>query len=208
MYKRLTRVQSSPDQVGQMISALSESVMPAAKQAMGYSGAALYLSRDTGQAAAATFWESAQALAASEPMGIGTRTEVAASTGAKIVDVQRFQIVLVDLAHSPRMTAYTRVDNGFTPLERLDDFANFIRDDVAPALRRRHGYRWMTTGVDRTSGLVAVTSYWDTAGDRESGGSSFLPVLQRAAEFDLNPIRIDLYEQVVLELLQPTRTES
>jgi len=56
--------------------------------------------------------------------------------------------------------------------------------------------------------MVAVTSNWQTAEDREAGGPSFAPLLQRAAEFGLNPIRIDLYEQVVLELLQPALTES
>jgi len=61
----------------------------------------------------------------------------------------------------------------------------------------------MTTSVDRTSGVVAVTSNWETAEDRETGDSSFASVLQRAAEFGLNPIRIDLYEQALLELLQP-----
>jgi len=201
MYMRLTRVQSSPDQMEQVITNFTGRVMPAVKQAMGYAGAALYLNRETGQAAGATFWESAQALAASELMGIATRTQAADSTGVKILNVERFQIVLLDRAKPPKTPAYTRVDNGFTPPERLDDFANFIRDDVTPALRQRNGYRWMTTNVDRTSGVLAVTSNWDTAQDREQGDSSFAPVLLRAAEFGLNPIRIDFYEQAALELL-------
>jgi hypothetical protein len=61
----------------------------------------------------------------------------------------------------------------------------------------------MTTSVDRTSGVVAVTSNWETAENRERAASSFAPVLQRAGEFGLNPIRIDLYEQAVVQLLQP-----
>ncbi len=203
MYMRLTRVQSSPDQIEQTITNFRGKVMPAAKQALGYAGAALYLNRETGQAAGVTFWESAQALAASELMGIATRTQAAESTAFKIVDVARFQIVLLDRAQPPRTPAYTRVDNGYTPPDRLDEFANFIRDDVTPGLRQRNGYCWMTTGVDRTSGVVAVTSNWETPEDREAADSSFASVLRRAAEFGLNPIRIDLYEQAVLELLLP-----
>lgn len=208
MYMRLTRVQSSPDQIEQMITNFEGRVMPAAKQGMGYAGAALYVNRETGQAADVTFWESAQALAASEVLGIATRTQAAESTGFKIVNVERFQIVLLDRAQPPKTPAHTRVDNGFTPPERLDEFANFIRDDVTPALRQRNGYLWMTTSVDRTSGVVAVTSNWETAEDRKAGDSSFASVLQRAAEFGLNPIRIDFYEQAVLELIQPALTES
>jgi heme-degrading monooxygenase HmoA len=200
---RLTRVQSSPDQIDQTITDFTGEVIPVAQRAPGYAGAAIYVNRQTGQAAGVTFWESARALAASELMGIDTRTQAAESTGLNIVDVARFQIVLIDRAQPLRTPAYTRVDNGFMPPERLDDFASFIRDDVTPALRQRKGYWWMTTSVDRTSGAVAVTSNWETAEDRELADPSFASVLQRADEFGLRPIRIDLYEQAVLELLQP-----
>jgi heme-degrading monooxygenase HmoA len=200
---RLTRVQSSPDQIDQTITDFTGEVIPVAQRAPGYAGAAIYVNRQTGQAAGVTFWESARALAASELMGIDTRTQAAESTGLNIVDVARFQIVHIDRAQPLRTPAYTRVDNGFMPPERLDDFASFIRDDVTPALRQRKGYYWMTTSVDRTSGVVAVTSNWETAEDRELADPSFASVLQRADEFGLRPIRIDLYEQAVLELLQP-----
>jgi hypothetical protein len=200
---RLTRVQSSPDEIDQTITDFTGEVIPVAQRAVGYAGAAIYVNRETGQAAGVTFWESAQALAASEMIGIDARTQAGEFTGVNIVDVQRFQIVLFDRAQAPRMPAYTRVDNGFMPPDRLDAFANFIRDDVTPAVRQRHGYCWMTTSVDRTSGVVAVTSNWETAENREMAASSFAPVLQRAGEFGLNPIRIDLYEQAVVQLLQP-----
>jgi len=206
MYMRVTRVQSSPDQVEQTIADFTGELMPVAQHTMGYAGAALYVSRETGQAAGVTFWQSAQALAASEMMALDTRTQAAESTGIKFVDVARFEIVLVDRAQPSRTPAYTRVDNGFMPPERLDDFARFIRDDVTPPLRQRKGYCWMTTSVDRTSGIVAVFSNWETVEAREAGDSSFASVLQRAGDFGLNPIRIDFYEQVVLELLQPALT--
>ena len=200
---RLTRIQSSPDQIDQTITDFTGEVIPVAQRTTGYAGAAIYVNRQTGQASGVTFWESAQALAASEQMGITTRRQAAESAGTKIVDVERFQIVLIDRAQALTTPAYTRVDNGFMPPERLDDFASFIRDDVTPALRQRKGYCWMTTSVDRTSGVVAVTSNWETAEDRELADPSFASVLQRAAEFGLKPIRIDFYEQAVLELLQP-----
>jgi heme-degrading monooxygenase HmoA len=200
---RLTRVQSSPDQIDQTITDFTGEVIPVAQRAPGYAGAAIYVSRETGQAAGVTFWESAQALAASEPRGIDTRTQAVAATGLNIVDVARFQIVHIDPAQPPRRPAFTRVDNGFTAPERLDEFANFINDDVTPGLRRRKGYLWMTTSVDRTSGMVAVTSNWETAEDREAAAPSFASVIQRADEFGLRPIRIDSFEQALLELLQP-----
>jgi heme-degrading monooxygenase HmoA len=203
VYMRLTRVRSSPDEIEQTITDFTGELMPVARRAMGYAGAAIYVNRETGQAAGVTFWESAQALVASELMSISTRTQATESTGIEIVDVVRFQILLTDRAQRPRTPAFTRIDNGFMPPERLEDFADFIRDDVTPGLRRRKGYIWMTTAVDRTTGVVAVISNWETKEDREAGDSSFATVLRRAAEFGLKPIRIDFYELAVLELLQP-----
>jgi hypothetical protein len=208
VYMRLTRVQSSPDQIDQTIADFMGEVIPVAQRAAGYAGAATYVNRETGQAAGVTFWESAHALAASEAMGTSIRTQAAGSTGSTIVDVVRFQIVQLDQARPLQTPAYTRIDNGFAPPDRLDAFANFIRDDVTPAARQRTGYCWMMTSVDRTSGMVAVTSNWESAEDREMAASSFAPVLQRAAEFGLNPIRIDLYEQAVLQLLRPALMEA
>ncbi len=138
MYMRLSRVESSRDQIEQTIANFKAKGLVAPTRATGYADAALYLNRETGQAAGATFWKSAQALAASELLGIVTRTQAAESIGFKILNVERFQVVL-DRAQPPRAPAYTRVDNGFAPHERLDEFANFIRDDLTPSLRQRKG---------------------------------------------------------------------
>jgi len=54
MHMRPTRVQSSPDQIEQTITNFKGTVMPPAKQAMGYAGAALCLNRKSGEAAEAS----------------------------------------------------------------------------------------------------------------------------------------------------------
>jgi hypothetical protein len=201
MFMRVTHVLASPEQLERTITEFEERVMPVVRQAEDYAGSALFVNRATGEASGVTFWQSAQALAASGPVGSATRTQAAAATGFAVVDVERFQVVFIDRAGPARTPSYTRVDNGHTAPERLDDFANFVRDNVVPALRRLDGYRSTTIGVDRTSGAVMVRSDWETAEDREASNPSFVPVLQRAAEFTLNPIRVDLFEQVVAELL-------
>jgi heme-degrading monooxygenase HmoA len=170
--------------------------VPAASRAIGYSGAALYADRDAGRIAAVTFWQNAQALAASELAELTARVEAADSRGLRVIDVTRFELATLDQAQPPQATGYVRIDNGSTPTTRLDAFAEFVVDQIVPALRKRHGYRSLAVGVDRTSGLVAVTSTWETAADRTAGDSSFAAVLQRAGEFEMRPLAIERYEQV------------
>jgi hypothetical protein len=113
-----------------------------------------------------------------------------------VIDVTRFEIVGLDQARPPQATGYVRIDNGSMPPGRLDAFAEFVVDQIVPALRNRHGYRSLAVGVDRTSGLLAVTSTWETAADRAAGDSSFAAVLERAGEFEMRPIAIERYELV------------
>jgi hypothetical protein len=170
--------------------------VPAASGFGGYSGAALYADRAAGRIAGVTFWQNAQALAGSELAELTARVEATESQGLRVIDVTRFQIVALDQAQPARATGYIRIDNGSTPPARLDAFAQFMVDEIVPAVRTRHGYRSSTVGIDRTSGLVALTSTWETAADRAAGNSSFAAVLARAAEFGMRPIVIEFYEQV------------
>ena len=80
MYVRATRVQSPPDGIEKGIAYFKEKVVPAAKAAPGNAGAVLLVDRKTGSGVGITLWETAQALSASEQMGITSRTQSAAAT--------------------------------------------------------------------------------------------------------------------------------
>ena len=76
----------------------------------------------------------------------------------------------------------------------------FLRE-VLPAVRRCRGYRSLTIFVDRTTGAVAVATVWEQEADRAAADPAFRPVLQRASEFGLRPVRIDLLEQVLSDVV-------
>src|SRR2546428_11996946 len=81
MYVRATRVQNPPDAVEKGIAFFKEKVAPAVKGAPGNAGAILLVDRKTGAAVGITMWATAQALGASEQVGISSRTQSAAATG-------------------------------------------------------------------------------------------------------------------------------
>src|SRR2546426_11851970 len=89
MYVRATRVQNPPDAVEKGIAFFKEKVAPAVKGAPGNAGAILLVDRKTGAAVGITMWATAQALGASEQVGISSRTQSAAATGGAVGNGQK-----------------------------------------------------------------------------------------------------------------------
>jgi quinol monooxygenase YgiN len=206
MHIRSTWLQASPDQVEQVTSNFKEKVMPSAKQVSGYAGAALFVNRETGLCAGVTVWESAKALAASEEFGLSTRTQAAAASNAPIVNVERQEVVLMDRAAPPSAPGYARTAFGYTDPEKLDQVIELVRNKVVPTLRECKGYRSCLMAVDRTTGQTAVMNIWESAADREASESKIKSVREEASKLTGTPVRIELSEQVAVELLQPAMT--
>ena len=204
MHTRATWIQVSPDQVERMTSNFEEKVIPAAKTAKGFAGAALLIDREKGLGIGVTVWESARALAESEEVGIATRTQAASDTGARIVNVERGEVVVMDRAAPARVPGFARVSITYTEPEKLDQMSALIRDRAVPKLRENKGYRsvWMT--IDRTTGQGSVLSVWDSAQDREASNAAMASLREEAARLAGSPVRVELFEQVAVELLVPS----
>jgi hypothetical protein len=200
VYLRVTRGYMPPEQIERSITDISEWLLPAAGQAEGYVGSVSYVNRDSGETRGLSFWQSAAALAACARWISPTERQLPSSSEWKLVDVERFQLVRFDRVPHAAVATCTRVDNGYTALERQGDWARFVEDEVIPAVRASSGLCSLAICVDRTSGAVAVASDWESADDREAAGPSFLPVLARAAEFTLVPIRLELFDRVIAQL--------
>src|SRR2546422_8910052 len=108
MYVRATRVQNPPDAVEKGIAFFKEKVAPAVKGAPGNAGAILLVDRKTGAAVGITMWATAQALGASEQVGISSRTQSAAATGGAIGHVQRGEQVIGERAPPPKAGSSVR----------------------------------------------------------------------------------------------------
>lgn len=75
-----------------------------------------------------------------------------------------------------------------------------MRRDVIPALRRLPGYRSTSIAMNRSDGMVCVTTDWDTARDREGCDEVLAAVLKNAPQLELQPIKIELYEVAFLDV--------
>ena len=203
MHTRATWVQAPPEKVEQLTANFKERVIPAAQQAKGFVGAALLYNPDTQLASGITIWESARALAESEQVGIATRVQSASETAARIVNVERGEVVVMDRAAPPQSTGYCRSNFAYCEPEKLDELIALIKDKALTILRQQKGYRstWMT--VDRSTGQTTIMTVWDSAAEREASNAAISPSREEAARLMGSAVRVELSEQLVAEVPSP-----
>jgi heme-degrading monooxygenase HmoA len=204
MYVRMTRIQTPPDRIDAGIANFNEKVVPAARQAKGYQGAALLVNRETGDGVGVTYWDSLEALAASEQVGVSVRTQSAEATAARVIDVDRAELVIVDRAEPPRVPGYTRSISGFVPLENLDKLISMTKEKVVPELRRHKGYRSALLAVNRMTGRTLFSSNWATAQDRDATFDAMTPLREEAAKLTMAGFQVETFEAAAVEILQPS----
>jgi len=205
MYVRATRVQSPPDAIEKGIAYFKEKVVPAVKAAPGNAGAVLLVDRKTGSAVGITFWETAQALNASEQLGITSRTQSAAAMGGAIVNVERFEQVIQDRQQPPKAGAFVRLNTVAGTPERIDDAIKFI-EKALPVLRTQKGYRALLMNVDRMTGRGTIASVWDTRADLEASEAKVSGLRRDAADAaGAADVKVEIFETAFAEVKQATR---
>ena len=205
MFIRGTRVQTSPDQVDAAIANFKKQVLPAARSTPGNLGAALLIDRKSGTGVGITYWETAKALAASEQMGIKTRIEAAKNvSGSQIVNVERYEIVIMDRAAPPQVGTFNRANTLNADPEKIDAVTVFIRNKVLPVLKAQKGYRATIMGVDRQTGRTVVSTVWDTLADLQASEGSVSALRQEAAKTAgaSGPVEVEVFEAAAVDLAQ------
>jgi heme-degrading monooxygenase HmoA len=97
MFARVNTLEGTPDRVDDGIRDVRERVIPAVEQMQGYRGFLLMVDRSTGKAIGVTFWESEDAMRASEEEAEQVRKPSAAAGGGEVVNVERYEIVHHDV---------------------------------------------------------------------------------------------------------------
>ena len=205
MYVRVTRVQSPPDAIEKGIAYFTQNVVPAAKAAKGIAGQVLLVDRKTGAAVGITLWETAQALSASEQMGMTSRTQSAAAMGGSIVNVERFEQVIQDRAQPPKAGTFVRLNAVAGDPEKIDGAIKFIEKSL-PTLKAQKGYRGLIMNVDRMTGRGTVSSMWDSLADLEGSESKVSGLRRDAAEAaGAADVKVEIFEVAFADITQPAR---
>jgi heme-degrading monooxygenase HmoA len=93
MYARLSTLEGPPDGIEQEIASVREHVWAGAKQLDGFVGMTAFVDRATGKMMAVTFWDTEEALKASEEAAAELRSDSADAGSSRIAGVERLEVV-------------------------------------------------------------------------------------------------------------------
>jgi heme-degrading monooxygenase HmoA len=97
VYARVSVFEGSPDQLDEMLRQAREVVLPQAKQDEGFKGLIALGDRQSGRTLGITFWESEEAMRASEQDANRLRSESAKAGGHQIAYVERYEVGLFEV---------------------------------------------------------------------------------------------------------------
>jgi heme-degrading monooxygenase HmoA len=97
MHARVSRFEGSPEQIDELLRHAREQVLPQAKQDEGFKGLIALGDRHSGKTLGITFWESEEAMRASEEDANRLREESAEAGGQQIAGVERYEVDLFEV---------------------------------------------------------------------------------------------------------------
>jgi heme-degrading monooxygenase HmoA len=98
MHARMSTLEGSPEEMDEGLRDVREHVLPLLKQQEGFKGFIALGNHQSGELIGITFWESEQAMQASEEVGYRTRSDTAEATGDAIEDVERYEVGLFEMS--------------------------------------------------------------------------------------------------------------
>jgi heme-degrading monooxygenase HmoA len=97
MYGRITRLEGSPDQIDEGMEYVRGTILPAARELDGFRGIVSLTDRASGKGLTITFWETEEAMRASEERANQMRDEAASALGGSIAGVERYEVTLSEM---------------------------------------------------------------------------------------------------------------
>jgi heme-degrading monooxygenase HmoA len=94
VFARVSTFTGTSDQVDEAIRQVREDVVPRLEELDGYRGSYLLVDRQNGKSLAVTFWESEEAMSASEEAANTLRSEAADAFGTQMVGVERYEVAV------------------------------------------------------------------------------------------------------------------
>ncbi len=98
MYARISTLEGSPEQIDEGLRYVRENVLPQLQQQDGFKGMAALADRQTGRTLGITFWESEEALRASEEAADRLRADSAEAMSDTIAGVERYEVGFMEMS--------------------------------------------------------------------------------------------------------------
>jgi heme-degrading monooxygenase HmoA len=114
VYARVSIFEGSPELMDEWLRQAREVVLPAARQMEGFEGIIALGDRQSGKTLGITFWESEEAMRASEESAGRLREESAEAGGDEIAGVERYEVGLFEVPSAGPVSGVTDTVGGLT----------------------------------------------------------------------------------------------
>jgi len=114
MYARLTTVEAPPDRMDDATRHIQEQVLPQLQQLDGFKGFIALRDRASGRVRGVAFWESEEALRATDEAAARIRGGVTEATGGTIASVENYEVIVLEAPSAGPVSGVTDTVGGVT----------------------------------------------------------------------------------------------
>jgi heme-degrading monooxygenase HmoA len=161
MFARATTFESDPEQFDDAAAWIRETVVARSAETPGHRGVLTVADRATGRSTTFTFWDSNEALRASEGRAQQLRTDGSTEFDGHVVDVNRYEVVLDERA-SHGGASFARMTTMAADPARVEDAIVYMREKVRPIALGLEGHRGLLYLVDRATGTGLTLTFWES----------------------------------------------
>jgi hypothetical protein len=98
MHARMSTLEGPPERMDKGLRQVREHVLPLLQQQEGFKGFIAFGDRQSGKLIGVSFWESEQAMQASEEVGDRTRSDSAEAVSGSVAGVERYEVALFEVS--------------------------------------------------------------------------------------------------------------
>jgi heme-degrading monooxygenase HmoA len=114
VYARISTLEGSPEHIDEGLRQVRENGLPQLKQQEGFKGMVALADRQTGKTIGISFWESEEALKASEEAADRVREDAAEALSETIAAVERYEVGLFEVPSAGPVSGVTEPVSGVT----------------------------------------------------------------------------------------------
>jgi heme-degrading monooxygenase HmoA len=206
MHLRTVRFAGSPEDLGRAISAFEQVSAPVRRQP-GCAAVALLADRQAGKGVVASYWETEEAMNASEEAAASARAKTAAEHGLQVVDVERYEVTLLERRHPLKAGTFARLISAQVAPDQVDHTQREVRERALPIITVQKGFRSVVTAINRKNGKLLAGSTWETAADREASNAPLASIRQQVIGAG-SSIEVENYEVAFAEIRVAAGTGS
>jgi quinol monooxygenase YgiN len=195
MFARYTTVRGDPNKIDATVDYVDGNARDAVQATEGNCGFAVLVDPDAGRVVGASYWDSAESMAASEAGLAATRSAAAAVLGGE-VSIERFEVA-VGFRHSiPARGALCRLSRLQVDLDQVNEVVTLMQQESLPRIKGSAGLCSFQLLLNRETGAGLVVSSWDS----QAAADAFWPTAQelRTRASELSSVRFSDPENLTM----------